>query len=170
MADPTDKTKWSQPASPPPPLFVGEKERNLVKQVNDELIERVIGQEIIYYPVSIEHTNFHPLYGEAIEKSFLSPVRVHVLVTWEGYTTTVNNLGIDKRLSLTVKFHRRRLTEDQDLYIREGDFILYGEDFFEIATINYPRQIFGQAWEGRERIFEAEAKCIKAREGTFNAS
>ena len=34
--------KWSQPAQPPPPLFVGEKERNLVKQVNDELIEKVI--------------------------------------------------------------------------------------------------------------------------------
>ena len=170
MADPTDKTTWSQPASPPPPLFLGEKERNLVKQVNDELIERVIGQEIIYYPVSVEHTNFHPLYGEAVKKSFLSPVRVQVLVVWEGYTTTVTNLGIDKRLSLTINFHRRRLTEDQDLYIREGDFILYGEEYFEIATINYPRQIFCQAWQGRERIFEAQAKCIRAREGTFDAN
>ena len=56
MADPTDKTKWSQPASPPPPLFLGEKERNLVKQVNDELIERVIGQEIIYFRLQADHT------------------------------------------------------------------------------------------------------------------
>ena len=40
----SDDNKWSQPASPPPPLFLGEKERNLVKQVYDELIERVIGQ------------------------------------------------------------------------------------------------------------------------------
>ena len=92
------------------------------------------------------------------------------MVVWEGYTTTVTNLGIDKRLSLTINFHRRRLTEDQDLYIREGDFILYGEEYFEIATINYPRQIFGQAWQGRERIFEAQAKCIRAREGTFDAN
>ena len=170
MADATDKNKWSQPASPPPPLFLGEKERDLVKQVNDELIERVVGQEIIYYPISLEHTNFHPLYGEAIKKSFLSPVRIHVLVVWEGYATTVSNLGIDKRLSLTVNFHRRRLTEDQDLYLREGDFILYGDDFFEIATVDYPKQIFGQGYAGWERIFEAQAKCIKAREGTFDAS
>ena len=37
-----DKNKWSQPAAPPPPLFVGQKERNLIKQVNDELIEDVM--------------------------------------------------------------------------------------------------------------------------------
>ena len=170
MGDPTDKNKWTQPASPPPPLFLGKKERDLVKQVNDELIERVIGQEVIYYPISVEHTNFHPLYGEAVEKNFLAPIRVHALVTWEGYATTVTSAGIDKRLSIMVKFHRRRLTEDQDLYIREGDFVLYGQDFFEILTIDYPKQIFGQGWAGWDRIFEAQAKCVKAREGTFDAS
>ena len=79
---PLDKNKWSQPAAPPPPLFLGKKERDLVKQVNDELIERVIGQELIYYPISIENTNFHSLYGEAIEKNFLAPVKVNALVSW----------------------------------------------------------------------------------------
>ena len=167
---PLDKNKWSQPDAPPPPLFLGKKERDLVKQVNDELIERVIGQEIIYYPISVENTNFHPLYGEAVEKNFLSPVKVNALVTWEGYTTTISNLGIDKRLTIMVKFHRRRLVEDQDLYVREGDFVLYGQDHFEILTLNYPKQIFGQAWHGWDRVFEIEAKCVKAREGTFDAS
>ena len=38
MAD----NKWKQPGNPPPPLFTGKKERDLVKQVNDELAERVI--------------------------------------------------------------------------------------------------------------------------------
>ena len=67
---PSDKDKWSQPAAPPPPLFTGQKEKDLVKQVNDELIERIIGQQILYYPISIEHTNFHSLYGEAVEKTY----------------------------------------------------------------------------------------------------
>ena len=71
MAD----NKWTKPKNPPPPLFLGEKERNLVKQVNDELIERVVGQGITYLPLSVEYTNFHPLYGEAIEKSFLPPLK-----------------------------------------------------------------------------------------------
>ena len=40
--------EWERPTNPPPPLFLGEKEKNLVKQVNDEIIERVVGQQILY--------------------------------------------------------------------------------------------------------------------------
>ena len=128
--------EWKRPAAPPPPLFFGKKERDLVKQVNDELIERVIGQQILYYPISLEHTNFHPLYGEAIEKSFLSPIRVYALIVWQGYETETSNLGIDRRPSIVVHFHKRRLTEDQDLYVREGDFVLYGDTHYEITNLN----------------------------------
>ncbi|QDP51346.1 MAG: hypothetical protein GOVbin630_44 [Prokaryotic dsDNA virus sp.] len=160
-----DKNKWSQPTQPPPPLFLGEKERNLVKQVNDELIERVIGQGIFYYPISMEHTDFHPIYGEAIEKSFLAPVRVYALIVWEGIETQTTNLGIDKRSSIIIHFHKRRLTEDQDLFVREGDFVKYGDTYYEIVQLNEPRRIFGQV----DHKMEIEAKCIKAREGTFNA-
>jgi hypothetical protein len=107
--------KWSQPDAPPPPLlFTGKKERDLVKQVNDELIERVIGQQVLYYPISLEHTNFHSLYGEAIKKTFLPPIRVYALVEWQGHETSTTNYGVDRRSSLTVHFHKRRLTEDQD--------------------------------------------------------
>jgi len=159
-----DDNKWTQPADPPPPMFLGKKERDLVKQVNDELIEKVIGQQVLYYPISIEHTNFHSLYGEAINKSFLPPIRVYALIVWEGYETTNTNFGIDRRPSIIIHFHKRRLTEDQDLFVREGDFVSYGTDYYEIVTLNEPKQIFGQV----EHKIEIEAKCIKARENTFN--
>ena len=71
--------EWESPAAPPPPLFLGKKERDLVKQVNDELIEKVIGQQILYYPIDLEATNFHELYGEAVQKTYLPPVRVYAL-------------------------------------------------------------------------------------------
>ena len=70
----SEDNKWSKPTSPPPPMFFGKKERDLVKQVNDEIIERVVGQQVLYFPIDIDHTNFHPLYGEAIEKTFLPPI------------------------------------------------------------------------------------------------
>ena len=160
----SDDITWKQPANPPPPMFLGKKERDLVKQVNDELIERVIGQGIFYYPVSIEHTNYHHLYGEAINKSFLPPVRVNALVTWEGAeTTNTNGYGIDRRSSITVNFHKRRLTEDQDLQVQEGDFILYGNLFYEIVSIGQPRELFGQT----QHKMEIAAKCIRARDGVF---
>ena len=54
--------KWKQPAAPPPPLFLNKKERDLVKQVNDELVERIIGQQVLYYAIDVKNTNFI-LYG-----------------------------------------------------------------------------------------------------------
>ena len=100
----SDSDKWSQPVQPPPPLFLGQRERNLVKQVNDELIERVIGQQVAYYPISMEHTNFHSLYGEAINKTFLPPVRVYALVNWEGVETGTPAFGLDKNSSIMINF------------------------------------------------------------------
>ena len=159
--------KWKKPEQPPPPMFFGEKERNLVKQVNDEIIERVVGQQVLYFPIDIEHTNYHPLYGEAIEKTFLPPVRVHALVEYQGVTTDfMQGVGIDKSTKISIKFHRRRLTEDQDLFVREGDFVRYGDIYYEIVKLNEPKLLFGQP----EHRFEIQADCIRARDGLFNAS
>jgi len=163
----SDDNKWSQPSQPPPPMFLGEKERDLVKQVNDELIERVIGQQVVYYPISVEHTDYHPIYGEAIKKTFLPPVRVYALVEWDSFETkTDTSYGVDKMAEITVHFHKRRLTEDQDLFVREGDFVLYGSIHYEIVTLSEPKQLFGQV----DHRIEISAKCVRARKGLFDAT
>lgn len=160
----SEDNKWTKPTNPPPPLFLGEKERDLVKQVNDEVLERVIGQQILYIPVSTERSNFHHLYGESIEKSFLPPIRIYALVEFEGITTTTENFGLDKQNNITVRFHQRRLHEDQNVFVREGDFVMYGEDFYEIVSLSNERQLFGQI----EHKFQIVAKCIRARKGLIN--
>jgi len=159
--------KWKKPDQPPPPMFFGEKERDLVKQVNDEIIERVVGQQVLYFPLDIEHTNYHPLYGEAIEKTFLPPIRVYALVEYQGVETEfMTNVGLDKTTKINIKFHKRRLTEDQDLFVREGDFVRYGPLYYEIVKLSEPKLLFGQV----ENRFEIQAQCIRARDGLFNAS
>ena len=136
---PSEKNKWSQPENPPPPLFLGKKERDLVKQFNDELIERVIGQVIAYYPVDLEHTN-------------------------NGQETKIEKYGVDKTTKITLHFHKRRLTEDQNLFVREGDFVAYGDAYYEIVSLKEPQELFGQA----DRQIEISADCIRAREGMFD--
>ena len=159
--------EWSRPAAPPPPLFLGKKERNLVKQVNDELVEKVIGQQILYYPIDLETTNFHELYGEAIEKTFLPPVRVYALVRFDQDDTSyLDSVGVDNMSEITVHFHKRRLTEDQNLFVREGDFVLYGDLYYEIMTLSSARRLFGQV----NQTFEISAKCKRARKGLFDAT
>lgn len=147
-------------------MFLGEKERDLVKQVNDEITERVVGQQILYFPIDIQHTNFHPLYGEAIEKTFLPPVRVFALIEYQGVETQyMENIGLDKTTKISIKFQKRRITEDQDLFVREGDFVRYGAIFYEIVKLIEPKLLFGQP----EHRFEIQAECIRARDGLFNA-
>ena len=62
--------------------------------------------------------------------------------------------------------HKRRLEEDQDLYVREGDFVLYGDFFYEIVKLSEPKKLFGQVDHG----FEISARCRRARKGLFDAT
>jgi len=161
MSDP--KNKWTRPGAPPAPMFFGEKERNLVKQVNDELAERVLGQTIAYYPISLEDSNFNDIYGEAKEKVTLPPVRVFAYVEVTNDQTNTK-YGYEYQTKLTVNFHRRRLVEDQNLYVRVGDFVQYGDVFYEIVkTFNDTRYYFGQV----EHKFQISAECVRARDGAF---
>jgi hypothetical protein len=115
----------------------------------------------------METTNFHELYGEAIEKTFLPPVRVYALVNFdEEGSSYLDSVGIDGSSQITVHFHRRRLTEDQDLFVREGDFVLYGERYYEIIKLSSSRRLFGQV----DQKFEISALCKRARKGLFDAT
>jgi hypothetical protein len=161
VSDPVNK--WNQPAAPPPPMFFGKKERDLVKQVNDELAERVIGQPIAYYPISIEESNFNDTYGEAIDKVSLPPVRVYAYVIVENEQSN-ERYGYEYQTKLTVNFSQKRITADQNLYVRVGDFVQYGDQLYEIVkTYNDTRYYFGQV----EHKFQIAAECIRAREGAF---
>ena len=154
----------SPPANPPPPLFIGKKERDFAKQVTTEIAERINGQGIFYYPIDIGRSNFHPLYGECMNKVFFPPIAIYAFVEWEGMKTESGTHGLDRAASITVKFHKRRLEEDQDLYVREGDFVRYGEFFYEISSLEEPSAFAGQI----DSRYEIIAKCRKSRQSVFS--
>ena len=161
--------RWTQPAQPPPPLFVGKKERDFVKQINDEVIERIIGQQLLYFPIDIDRTNYNTLYGEAIDKTFLPPVRAYALVEFNGSTRVQEEYGFDNLYNLTVHFHKRRLTQDQNLFVRLGDFVQYDGMYFEIVDAFEPKYLFGQDSDFADGTsLEVTAVCRQARKGLFN--
>jgi hypothetical protein len=162
--------RWTQPKSPPPPLFVGKAERNFVKQINDEVIEKIIGQQVLYFPIDNGLTDYNKLYGEAIKKTFLPPIRVYTLVEYTGSERTQSQFGFDSLKTITIHFHRRRLTQDQNLFVRLGDFIQYDNVYFEIVDVSEPRYLFGQDKAfADETPLEVSAVCRQARRGLFNA-
>jgi hypothetical protein len=164
------ENRWTQPASPPPPLFVGRAERDFVKQINDEVIEHVIGQQILYFPLDRERTNYNEVYGEAIQKTFLPPIRVYSLIDYEGSVRTQDEFGFDSVFNIKVNFHKRRLADDQDLYVRPGDFVQYDQMYFEIVDVfEEARYLFGQDRGFADgNALSVQAQCRQARKGLFN--
>jgi len=164
--------KWTQPASPPPPLFVGKAERNFVKQITDEVVEKIVGEQILYFPIDVERSDFHPLYGEAIKKTFLPPVRVYSIIEYVGSDRVQEQYGFDTLYNINIHMHKRRLTEDQNLFARLGDFVQYDSMYFEIVDIFEPRYLFGQdsAFTSTETAVEVTAVAKQARQGLFNAN
>ena len=143
------------------------KERGLVNKVNVELIEKVICQQILYYPVDLEATNVHGLYGEAIAKTYLPPVRIYALIVFnEEATPYLPNVVVDSDSPITILFHKIIRTEDQDLYVRDGDFIPYVKIYYETVTLSEPRKLFGQV----NHSFEIAGTCLRARRGLCDAT
>ena len=81
-------------------------------------------------------------------------------------TDEPESFGVDKIDAINVHFHKRRLTEDQDLFVRIGDFVQYDSKYWEITAISEPRYLFGQDPHKLELV----AKCKRAREGLFDAN
>ena len=86
------------------------------------------------------------------------------MVKYESQTTKTTPLGVDRIENISVSFQKRRLTEDQNLFVREGDFVQYGEFLYEILTLEEPQWLYGQV----DSQFEIVAKCVRASEGLFN--
>lgn len=145
-------------------MFVGGAEKDFSKQIAEELMEKVVNQVVFYYPVDVQATNYHPIYGESISKKFHPPIRVYALVEWKGYDTKNASFSLDKVPVIEVHFAKRRLEEDQGLVVKEGDFIKYGRDFYEITALNENAELFG-AFNNK---VDVSATCVKARKGTFH--
>jgi hypothetical protein len=169
MANNPLNNRWTQPSNPPPPLFVGKAERDFVKQINDEVIEHVVGQQVLYFPIDQKLTKYN-VYGEALEKTFLPPIRVYSLVDYEGSERTQTEFGFDSLFKIKINFHKRRLSQDQDLFVRPGDFVQYDMMYFEIVDVfEDARFLFGQDKNFADGIaFSVQADCLQARKGLFN--
>ena len=124
----------------------------------------------MYFPIDRERTNYNDLYGEAIQKTFLPPIRVYSLITYDGSTRTQNEFGFDSIFNITINFHKRRLVKDQNLFVRPGDFIQYDQMYFEIVDVfEEARYLFGQDRDFADGVaLSVQATCRQARKGLFN--
>lgn len=146
-------------------LFITQREINFISDITKEIIKDVIGQKIIYYPISEIRTKTHEVYNEALKKVFDSPIIIDALVNSEFQTTTkIDKFGVDAQYLIEVYIQHRDLVE-KGINVSIGDFFSFSDIFYEITDRTYMRNIYGMP-EHKNGI-----KLIgtKARGGLFTA-
>ncbi len=61
-------------------LFGSNRDFDLLVSINRELLKDIVEQEILIYKLSLTDTSTN-LYGEALEKTYLQPVKLNCLIT-----------------------------------------------------------------------------------------
>ena len=142
--------------------FITERELQFISVINKELIQNVVGQEVNYYAVS-ERTRTN-LYGEAVQKIWNPPIAINARVLWENPTVETKDGNLDNKYTAEVYFHTDELN-DRNVRPREGDFVEFGQVFFEITSVTHPQIVFGQV---QQKIM-TKCMCVMSREGQFQA-
>lgn len=109
-----------------------------------EFIKDVVGQFIVYYPISILKTRVHPVYDEAIQKIFDNPIKIDCLVDQPERGQGIGSWTVEGTTQLGVFIQSRDLL-DKGFEAEAGDFFIYGNEVFEVLTATEIGDIFGQA-------------------------
>lgn len=142
--------------------FIDTKAVAFIDAINRQLLQQVVDESVHYYAISLKHTEVKRLYGEAVKKTVVAPVRINALVKYENANTRSMDFGMDAEFDLEVYFHNKELVE-RNVKPTEGDFIEYGGIFFEISSVTQPQLVYGQI----ENKIMTKCVCVKSREGQF---
>ena len=146
-------------------LFITPREIDFIADINKEILKDVVGDIIYYYKVREDVSEVHDVYFEAPEKIFNPPVEIDARVQWNPKEVRTDRFGMEGIYTLEIYIHYRDMI-DRGINLQEGDYISYGDNFFEITSIVYDKTIFGQV----EHITGYTLKVKQARKGQINTS
>ena len=143
-------------------LFITPREIDLISDVTKELVKDVVGQKVYYYAVREDLSEVDHVYEEAPEKVFDPPIEIDALINWEAGAFETGRYGVDKKYKQEVYIQYRDLI-DKGLAqtVATGDYYSYGTIFFEIISVVYESNIFGQI----EHYAGVTLSGVQARQG-----
>ena len=123
-------------------LFGSNRDFDLLVNINRELIKDIVEQEILIYKLNIADTSTN-LYGEALEKTYLEPVKLNCLITRGDQVVDINEFGPDLGREASFALLRRDL-EDIQLVPEVGDIVMWHEDYYEVDTVRENQLFVGR--------------------------
>jgi hypothetical protein len=144
-------------------LFITQREIDYFNDIGKEVIKDIIGQQVIYWPVSTLKTKIHPVYNEAVKKIFENPIKVDALVGQPNWETRMTSFGPEQVNKLEVFIQARDLAQ-KGLEVSEGDYFTYGDQAYEIVSALNLNNFMGQV----EHDVGFKITGILARAGEFD--
>ena len=124
------------------PFFIPQKEFDLINQMNEELIDEIVGQSVDIYKVNVERTDEN-LYGESTTKYYDIGFRVNCLILYNEPEIIQDEFGADKNANIEMYFQRENLASGSlNFYPEIGDIVDWNEYYWEINGTTEP-QLFG---------------------------
>ena len=125
------------------PFFVPQKEINLINDMNEELIDEIVGQSVDVYKVNIENTDEN-IYGESTTKYYDVGFRVNCLILYNEPEVTQDDFGSDLRGDIEMYFQRENLSSGSLNFFPEiGDIVDWNDQYWEINGVPEPQLIAG---------------------------
>lgn len=146
-------------------LFITPREIQFINDLTKEYTKDVLGQFIYYYPISVMKSQVDPVYDEAIQKVFQSPIKLDIIADQPAWETKYNVWGNEQVNKLELFVQVRDLL-DKGFTVSEGDFFLYGDIVYEILTAVPINNIFGQVEYGLG--IKVEAKVARKGQVDLN--
>jgi len=124
------------------PFFIPQKEFDLINQMNEELIDEIIGQSVDIYKLNIERTEDN-LYGESTAKYYDIGFRVNCLINYNEPEIVQEDFGADLDSSIELFFQRENLASGSlNFYPEIGDIVDWNDYYWEINGTTEPK-LFG---------------------------
>ena len=123
-------------------LFGSRKDFDLLVNINRELLKDIVEQEILIYKLSASETTTN-IYGEALEKTFLEPVKLNCLITRGDQIVDIDEFGPDLGREASFACLKQDL-EDITLVPEVGDIVMWHEDYYEVDTVRENQLFYGR--------------------------
>ena len=125
------------------PFFIPQKEFDLINQMNEELIDEIVGQSVDIYKVNVERTEDN-VYGESTAKYYDVGFRVNCLIDYTEPEIIQDEFGADLNSNITMFFQRENLASGSLNFFPEiGDIVDWNDTYWEVDGITEPQLVAG---------------------------
>ena len=145
-------------------LFIGPREIAFINDVTKEYMKDVVGQKILYFPISVFKSKVHRVYNEAVKKVFENPISLFAHIGQPQWEAKQDQFGVNTQGKLELFLHARDLI-DKGFTPSEGDFFKYGGSFWEILSVVNDGNIFGQ--DDYDIDFKVTARTARLNQFSF---